>query len=160
SPNRRFVMRDDGQGFMLFDAATGKRYCEFNPTRPAERPGYVGPFCISGDNRLLVRTGSDSGRTRIDLHDTITGAKMRSLFPDGIWGNSAGNLVPSPDGKFLMTSFHNHFVEEFDLWNLYIGKHLYHIRGDRAVFAPDGKTLAIVGMDAQGVVLHQTATGK
>jgi RNA polymerase sigma factor (sigma-70 family) len=151
SPDGKYVTAQTGPGRVdLFDAATGR------PAGAVHYPGQIQDAAFSPDGKLLA-AGDDLGG--VSLWELPSGKLVKRL------GGRLGSVRPaaryvafSVDGKLLACS-----GNALQLWDVESGQERPALQGasgrfGRAVFAPDGKTLAAAGA---GVVrLWDVASGR
>jgi WD40 repeat protein/serine/threonine protein kinase/tetratricopeptide (TPR) repeat protein len=120
----------------LRDPVSGQERLPLDGTSAAEGFSYWAT-CVSfsPDNRLLAVGGSDG---KVKLWDAATG-ELRATFK-GHTGWVRG-LAFFPDGRSLATASEDQTVK---LWDVATAQERITLKGvDRAVIAPDGKTLAV-----------------
>jgi WD40 repeat protein len=134
-----------------------------------DQPGFANArMTLSQDGKLLA--GSDAADPTINLWDTATGKRVRTLAgPKKLW---AEHLAFSPDGGRLATEDVDHAVH---VWDLAKGVHLrrldppagamnFNAVGERLAFSPDGRLLAVMEhintLDSGHIVLWNLAAGK
>jgi WD40 repeat protein len=154
SPNGAVLATRWAENVILWDALTGKRLREWETHK-----GDTAPNC-SADGKVLAAAGGPRGTGgSVLVWDTATGEPLADLdtAPD-----RDGRVALSPDGKLLASWDAAAGVE---VWDVKQGKILHRLpppesRPSRAsaVFAPDGKVLAVAR--GAGVELRDPGTGK
>lgn len=149
SPNGKMLSGGNKDGIYSFDAVTGRNMYLISlismPSRYAPKP-----FVYSPDGSMIV-SGWDN--TPIQLWDAVTGQHKQTI-------NAAmyrGSVALSPDGTTIAYSQYDIGIGgKIQLWDVVKGKHKRTLSGHKhgvetIVFAPDGKMIASIGKNINGV---------
>jgi WD40 repeat protein len=157
---------------VLKDAARGEEVRRFEPALKG-----VGSLAFAPDGKLLASATQDGA---LDLWDTATGKRVRSLRGEQGWAQKLGTynlylgsvvIAFAPDGKTVAASGFSFGVgtprATLGLWDVASGRHLRDLEGvgrifiDFVTFAPDGKLLVTAGVNSQPKInVWEVATGK
>lgn len=130
----------DAKGIYLWDLRTGRELASFGAQTRTRAVAFA------ADGSSLVSGGLDG---QVHVWDPATGKELRSFAADKI-----GMLAFAPDGRTLATVSDS---GTFSIYDPATGKHLRSVplEGGRygafAVFAPDGRRLAVGGQMTTGV---------
>jgi WD40 repeat protein len=171
---------DSGESTVI-DVATGKELRAFKTEMPQNNnsPGNANPApVLSRDGRLLMAVDSDlfgiGGNAKIRVWDTTTGKLARELTPKGKGnGLTFTAAALSRDGKTLiavegpspnMKAGGKEPATQLRFLDVGTGNEVRSLPApapflNAVQFSPDGKALAVVAQDGQGVRILESATG-
>jgi WD40 repeat protein len=146
----------------LWEAETGKQIAKIEETSRQEGVKPVDFFFSPQVGALAATAGSR--KKGFQLWDVASGRTLVQSDEGG--GFSIPYLTLSPDGKMLAAAWYGKQggggYNRLRLWSLGTGKALFAVETGvrRAVFAPDGKTLATYTYGDTSIRLWDVATGK
>jgi len=137
SPDSRYLVAisgNDTAAFINLATREPERELPLSPVR--RRPG--GSISVSADQKILAE-GLEDGTVK--LWNTITRESSTLRVSDRM----PGMVTLSPDGNTLVTGG---FGQPLKIWDLRTGESsALGVQGHRALFAPDGKTMAVLDRD-------------
>ena len=145
SPDGKTLASGGDDGVIYFwDPLTGKKLRALRGHRKT-----VYSVAFSRDGRTLASGSLDQ---TVRLWDVATGRESPAFdgHQDGVW-----HVAFSPDGKTLASGGD----DTVRLWDPERGKQLQVLEDNKAIYSPDGKLLATLGIP-DGIRLRDPATGK
>lgn len=147
SPDGKRVLTPGGEGFLVFDAATG------HPLPPIALPeAYLELFEFGPDQRTLAAVGGDK---RVELWDVLTGKRIHQLKADDL-ASEFSKPVFSFDGKFVAVGSLR--AKQVRVWEVATGKLALAWNGPPSPADQEPEHLVNVAFSADGGLVAVACT--